>query len=250
MTSISACAPTTSGQADIKTVPAAVDIILLRNSRLTISDLWQLSYVLHHELVCHGFQYLGRLAEAGGNNACQRTNASVGCSWSEGWMDVVAYWLAIEWARQRYCLECLGPAGPKAVAEITKIHSERYPDLDSVRAGDRIPAGMGQSDAIMRLFAAQVIYALVSNLSGLMPFHEAEKTAVRFSLRLNAHRDANPAVLAMIVATLTTTLGNEYRPDSERLAVEACIAFAANGNLKTLQEALAACNALPPQRFL
>lgn len=230
------------GQADIKAVPAVVDIHLLRHAKLSITDLWQLAYVLHHELVCHGFQYAGRIAESGINEPCPRPNASAGCSWSEGWMDVVSYWLAIEWARRRHCLECLGSVGPNAIVEMTNIHAERYPNLDAVRAGDQIPAGIGRADALMRLAAAEAFYVLVSEFSLLMPFHEADDTAIRFSLLLNAHRDADPVVLATIVAALKTTLGNEDRPDAARRALGACITFAAAGDLQALQEALAACN--------
>jgi hypothetical protein len=89
-------------------------------------SLCQTIYVLSHEFVCHGFQSLG---------SDPRENADEKCSWTEGWMDGLAF------ALTRHLLQnepdelptYLRVGSDAAEAHCRKYHERRYEPIGTLR---------------------------------------------------------------------------------------------------------------------
>ena len=77
-----------AGAATITKSPRIV-YLTIKKEALSARDLMDLSYTLHHELICHAFQ--------GAFSQDRVENAGADCHWAEGWMDTLAYDRATEW---------------------------------------------------------------------------------------------------------------------------------------------------------
>lgn len=221
------------GRADISKSPALVELFIRNGVRLYARDLWQLAYVLHHELVCHGFQFSAAVGTV-------HENAPAGCHWSEGWMDAVAFSVATRWTHSPDCVPCFGFGGSFAVSSMDEMHRARYPNPDALRPEDKVPAGLSEGDAYLRYAAREAFDALSIVLSALHDQREAHDMALRFSLRLNAHREASPKRLRDVCTRLLTALLNDIRGEAAGQAAAACVEFAARGDLEQLELALSA----------
>ena len=133
---------------------------------------WQqynvLPYVLLHEILCHAFQSL--------DNPEIRPNADASDAWSEGWMDCVAFQLALEWLDKGHGKhfntkdECID-----AERQIRELHDARYPKKTAEK-GALLP-GDGRD-----------IFSSVLNSYGdkYRALGRALHPVTRFSLKLNA----------------------------------------------------------------
>ncbi len=207
-----------AGAADISPSQPEVSITLL-NAALSGTDINQLSYVLHHEIVCHAFQGY----KAGG----QRENAPAASAWSEGWMDMYAYDLAEEWV-------ATGPKawvparGEDAIGQIRAYHDHRYLN----------PTQLDTSAATKRRQARNSYRALAhaylgSNTS--FSKEEAGRMAERFSLMANSHPEATSHELDEICAIIGAVLLDSEDAQKWSAIAEACSRFIADENLLTLK---------------
>jgi hypothetical protein len=222
------------GQTRIDTGPSQVTIFIKKKARILARDLWQLAYVFHHELVCHGFQCATKLMPS------ERKNAPVGCHWTEGWMDAVAFMLAKHWASCEDCKSCFTFGGAAAIGEMNEMHQARYPNPNATDPTKKRPPDISEDDAYLRLYARQAFDALTAAMAlvGDDP-RDAEDMAAKFSLRLNAHENVNLDTLRRVSTRLQSTLLNGIRLKAARAAASACLDFAATGNLVNLENALA-----------
>jgi hypothetical protein len=220
------------GQTRIDIDPSVVTIFVRKKAHLLARDFWQLAYVFHHELVCHGLQCAGGLPG-------ERKNAPVSCHWTEGWMDAVAFTLSKLWAHREDCKSCFSFGGPAAISEMDGMHQARYPNPNAIDPQKRRPPDISEDDAYLRLYARQAFDALSANLALISDPREADDMAAKFSLRLNAHESVNLDVLRRLSTRLQSMLLNEIRPQVARAAAIACLHFAATGNLDNLEKDLA-----------
>jgi hypothetical protein len=127
--------------------------------------------VLAHELVCHAFQGL----EA----PSQRQNADETCSWSEGWMDRLAFTLIHQWldTRTKSLPGWLRSDPGAAQNACNRLHSRRYispvDPLDEYQVTRRVYASWA-FDHLRRVWATSPAGDAT-----------ADHRVVRFSLRLN-----------------------------------------------------------------
>lgn len=94
--------------------------IVLEDRALDLRTLRQLAYVCVHELICHAFQ--GILGQ-------ERRNVGASCSWSEGWMDAVAWLLLERWLNEARALPAWlirAPTPRSAIDDCRKVHDRRY----------------------------------------------------------------------------------------------------------------------------
>ena len=94
--------------------------IVLEDRSLDLRTLRQLAYVGAHELICHAFQ---------GIQGRERSNVGAACSWSEGWMDAVAWLLLEGWlneAREMPAWLTRAPTPRNAIDDCRKVHERRY----------------------------------------------------------------------------------------------------------------------------
>jgi hypothetical protein len=147
------------GRTRIDISPSEVNIFIRKKADLLARDLWQLAYVFHHELVCHGFQCASQQAPA------ERKNAPVGCHWTEGWMDAVAFILSKLWVSRDDCKSCFSFGGPAAISEMNEMHQTRYPNPNAADPLKRRPPDISEDDAYLRFFARQAFDALSANLA-------------------------------------------------------------------------------------
>jgi hypothetical protein len=221
------------GQTRIDMIPAQVQLLIKRSSEILARDLWQLAYILHHEIVCHGFQYASQV------NLTGYPNAPVGCHWTEGWMDAAAFALAKAWANCDECSCCFEFRGSSAIGAMQEMHDARYPALNKPEPMQDGPAGISEDDAFLRLYARSAFEALHTVLSQVCEPSEAEEIAVKFSLRLNSHEHASPVTLLQVSTQLQGAFLNTIRTQIASAAASACVAFAGTGDLARLQADLA-----------
>ena len=229
-----------SGKARINTKPVQVDLFIRREAKILAHDLWQLAYVLHHELTCHAFQYATQITANG------HSNAPMGCPWTEGWMDAAAFALAKAWASCGDCSICFAFGGSAAISTMNKMHQARYPDPASTDPARKLPPGLSENEAYLRFHARQAFDALTAALTVVCERTEAEAMAVKFSLRLNAHESVNYTTLRRVCARLQSTLLNGIRSRIAEKAARACLDFAATGDLARLEQALALAGGTVP----
>lgn len=94
--------------------------IVLEDRSLDLRTLRQLAYVGAHELICHAFQ---------GIQGRERRNVGAACSWSEGWMDAVAWLLLERWLNEDHKMPAWltrAPTPRNAIDDCRKVHDRRY----------------------------------------------------------------------------------------------------------------------------
>jgi hypothetical protein len=183
--------------------------LTVKDVALSAIDLCQIAYVLFHEVVCHGFQGLLQAAPV---------NAKPKCHWSEGWMDAVAYRLAVASANghKNDVREWLPLTGPDAESAMGNVHNARYTD----------PAGLKSEDAKERRAARKAFSELqLAFVSTGIAASEADAAvlAQKFSLLANARADSK--MLIKLSALLQTVLLSKFREDDKVYASNACLEF-------------------------
>jgi hypothetical protein len=219
-----------TGSADITISPRTVRLTV-KEGDLTARDLCQLAYVLHHELFCHAFQAIG---------AVSQRNAPPQCYWTEGWMDRLAFVMAVQWADQINTPHVWLPlTGPDATGAMTTFHEFRY----------ETPKGLKFSDAKNRRAARQAFHALVEALieNGMARCRDhAESLVFRFSLLANAHPKADLATLRRICLHFQNNLLSRARKTQTGAVALACIEFLRHRDLNVLENDLARDPYTPP----
>jgi hypothetical protein len=133
--------------------------------------LFQMLYVLAHELVCHAFQAL---------RAEQRCQADEKCSWSEGWMDRLSFRLVESWLGEdppANLPDWILNSRREALNACRELHEARYAepgDTLDPRYRQRRQAGREACDALHDAWEGQASVF-------------AERRSLEFALRLNLH---------------------------------------------------------------
>jgi hypothetical protein len=212
-----------AGGAEIDTVRRVT--LTVKDVKLSAVDLCQIAYVLFHEVVCHGFQ--GVVQE-------QSANAKPQCHWTEGWMDSVAYRMAVASALpqavtsplpQADMSNWLPLAGPDAEDAMGAVHRARYPSPPGLKAGDA-KARRAARVAYTRLPSAFLDTGVASSP------HDAQILAQKFSLLANAQADSRS--LLKLSTILQTLLLRESGNDDRLYASNACLVFLEHRDLKRL----------------
>lgn len=195
--------------------------IFFPDERLDGRSLIRVAYVLFHELICHAFQAW---------HADAPENAGKGCSWSEGWMDAVAFEAALAWILIAPA-EWIPLRGETAIDTIREAHGERYHAV-KMSASD-LRRRREARDAFKRL--PELI--LKNNLAADM--QDACALSERFSYVLNTHRAGGPKMYRRLAELLVNfILGDD--PENNRAAALACISFVDHRNIQLLEGELVA----------
>ena len=127
-----------------------------------------LPYLLLHEILCHAFQSL--------DNPPIRPDADPSDAWSEGWMDTLAYKLALEWLNKHDKTAFMRPGEYRdAERQIIDLHNARYSD-------EPCPAGI-----LKPADGRKAFYAVLDSYSEqIQQLRPTRHPLTRFSLRLNA----------------------------------------------------------------
>ena len=208
-----------SGKTQIDRAPRRVTL-LIRNRELMGVELCQLTYVVFHELVCHGYQHLlpNMLS----------SNAYPTCQWTEGWMDACACDLAVEWVT--------GPAGGphpwlpygglSAIEHVRDFHRQRH---------------TGPGDAKLRRAArnAYRLLAVAFQENGIACSSEdCNDLARRFSVIANAHPGAGHQRLKKLCARLEVLLHSPTKQYETGYVAAACFDFIENRDFDKLLKSL------------
>ncbi len=208
------------GQADISGDRRVV--LVVKDVALSPGDLCLVVYALFHEIICHGLQ----------NAATQPWNAencTPQCHWSEGWMDAVAFQMAVAAANERgVAAGWLPLSGADAADAMNALHRARYKD----------PRGLSDDDARTRRAARKAMgllqVVLIDNGLANSP-EDAEEVARQFSLLANATADWNR--LAELSELLQGILLSQ-RSLAQLRAAEFCIRFLSDRDFGKLLLAL------------
>jgi hypothetical protein len=180
-------------------------------------------YILTHEIVCHAFQSLD-----GG----VREDAEPRCSWSEGWMDRLAFTLAIDWLDTKQAkMPDWTTRDPAKLSEMANaIHSARYKAennevLTLMEVNRRLHARQA-FDQLRRLWAAN---------AGI-----ETHPITCFSMRLNA-RTMPREERADLICNLSTLSSSQNPLVLEKL-LQTCGAFNHTGDVESLRQALQTLN--------
>ncbi|HET9644929.1 MAG TPA: hypothetical protein VFP68_16590 [Burkholderiaceae bacterium] len=205
----------------------------LENEALDLPTLFQLAYVCAHELICHAFQsILGP----------ERQNVGPTCSWSEGWMDTVAWLLLQRWVNtgDQGLPQWMTAVPDRALDDCRRLHERRYegrqgPAMPPHQLMRRVQA----RDACRRLLRHWSAPDNKRTLKGL-------RKLVQFSVTLNAaslsRKDRNALIVQLSTGLLAGT------PKLLQRTVRACEDFLAHGNpLRFLEELAAGAELIYPR---
>jgi hypothetical protein len=189
--------------------------LAIRDKSFQWEQFCMLPYVLLHEILCHAFQSL--------DNPVVRENAHPADAWSEGWMDRLAFELALEWIeRRQHRLRLSASELDDAKQQMRQLHDFRYRLTDLRPPADDEVRSLPEDgrDAFI-----EVLKRGYDEKYGSLSISEHPLT--RFSLRLNAVTVdrkfrvgrvlqafqllavSNPARLRLIVGSFNSELKNE-----------------------------------------
>jgi hypothetical protein len=147
--------------------------LAIRDKSFQWEQFCMLPYVLLHEILCHAFQSL--------DNPVVRGDAHPADAWSEGWMDRLAFELALEWLKRRQrSLRFSPPEFDDAKQQMRLLHDFRYRRTDLTPPADDEVKSLPEDgrDAFIE------VRAKYGEKYG--PLSISEHPLTRFSLRLNA----------------------------------------------------------------
>jgi hypothetical protein len=147
--------------------------LAVRDSAFGWQQFCILPYVFLHEILCHAFQSL--------DNPPNRENAHAADAWSEGWMDRLAFELAIEWL-VRFChVLRLDPiALDDAKQHVRLLHDFRY------RLTNLAPPSGDEIQRLPQNGRDGFVEALASYPKTYSKLNTSRHPLTLFSLRLNA----------------------------------------------------------------
>jgi hypothetical protein len=193
-------------------------ILTVKDVSLSAADLCQIAYVLFHEIVCHGFQ---------GVMHTGAVDAKPQCHWTEGWMDTVAYGLAVAAAsgQQRGLQDWLPLTGSDAEWAMGEVHHARYTN----------PVGLKRQDATERRAARRAFNALrIVFLDAGIASSEADAEALSQKFSFLANAQADTKTLGRLSAALQSVLLGNVRGDDKVYASHACLEFLSHRDLNRL----------------
>lgn len=204
--------------------------IVLEDRALDLLTLRQLAYVCVHELVCHAFQ---------GIRSPGRRDVGASCSWSEGWMDTLAWLLLERWLNEAQSMPpwlVRAPTPRSAIDDCRKLHERRY-------AG-RQGRVMDPENILRRRQARDACEALYRYWSGPSFKRPSEglRKLIRFSVRINVavvERAQRETLIVRLVGGLMQSSGPMF--DRTILACETFLGDKA----KTLAELIEELSAPP-----
>lgn len=207
-----------SGQANIRSSPRKV-VVVLPDHKLDARHLVQIAYVVFHELVCHAFQAW---------DVPNPENPGQKCSWSEGWMDALAYEITEEWlvASSPYLIPLRGAT---AIDTARAVHARRYTGVQMPSSDVR--RRREARDAYGRLGDAILNSGLASSIG------EARAKVRRFSFKLNIHSHGTPKFYKQLINDLVELLLANDAALGDQCAF-ATLAFLEHGDLRKLQSEL------------
>lgn len=184
--------------------------------------LCQTLYILAHEMVCHAFQ--GILGKPRADGADER------CSWSEGWMDALAWTLTEFWIeRDIAALPGWLHGHDQLKAACHKLHTRRYEFPQ--------PGPMHPIDMDRRLNARSAFYRLALALGGSSGWLAGGRRAAQFSVRLNLC-SLSPTERERISVMLNRGLLAAEGSDRLERVVGDCSAFCEHGDPVRLEAEL------------
>lgn len=214
-----------TAKADIEALPRTVTIIVA-NADLRATDLACVAYSMFHELVCHGFQAVGKHPPP--------SNAPSSCHWTEAWMDTLAYAVACRWTELPN--SWLPIAGEDARDAMSQLHGVRYAD-SATATGSRLDVNTAISRRATRQAVGRLKRAFLDG--GLaVSQDDAEMLVANFSFIANAHPAADHELLRRISRCLAVALAGNRRPSDALLVAVACLDFITHRQLAQLEEAL------------
>jgi len=203
-----------SGASSITVSPRIVDLIV-EDRHLDATDVVDLAYVIHHELICHAFQTSVRYVRP--------RNASESCYWSEGWMDTLAFERTKEWLNAK--ADFWRPMSVNdAIARATAYHQHRY------GPGSKL----GVSHTTRRRMAREAVSRLVSTFDdfGIIPSRaDAERRVEDFSWCLNLRWEPENKALRDAVLAMIKILITPMRARDHVAIAEVCLNFVNDQNV-------------------
>jgi len=197
-----------NGVADISQEPRLIDITLCDDA-LSAEDVVIFGYVILHELVCHGFQAC--LSTVGAENAPPK------CCWSEGWMDALAFDLAVRWIWNGP-REWVPLQGERAIAAVRTAHDARYSAGSRLAASDRLRRNYVR-DAYRLLGFKMVTFGYATSSD------EAAQFVHRFSWALQTHKAFDSKTVRKLALRLSAVLSSNKRAEEHPSVVLGCLEF-------------------------
>lgn len=194
--------------------------LAVKDEAFNRSGLYHVLYILAHELSCHAFQ--GVLQEPRPEVADER------CSWSEGWMDALAWTFTEAWIDDGVDLLPEGLEAFAVKAACMELHNRRYV-APQPSVLNRV--SMGKRDQARRAF-----YRLENELDDTSVPEGEPSRASRFSIMLNVA----PVSLTKreLIASLLRNGLLQSIPSRRKMVVDACAAFIDHRDVDMLESDL------------
>ena len=192
---------TASGQLKHRGGLVSITRLSVRDDAFDWPSACQLPYVLAHELVCHAYQ--GIAAPVHG----LRVVADGTCAWTEGWMDVLAFWAAEKWLVQTNDPEWVTMESGTLQKEFVGRHARRVKPNGNLSNWERIRR-MAAQEAVDHLLGEMRKFYREPNRE-----RKARDRVYSFSLNLNALRMSQQArnqLLERLANALLCTTGFEH----------------------------------------
>ncbi|MDL2403025.1 hypothetical protein [Rhizobium mayense] len=211
-----------TGSTDSNKVIRIVNLVLLEG-QLSATDVVDLIYTLHHELICHAFQ--------GYRSRRPTPNAPAQCHWSEGWMDTLAFDIAELWIDEGRS-DWVPLKGERGKGQLRAFHEHRFGDQPFLLRSDRTRR-RGAREAFRDLAA------ILAQTGMAASFEEADTLCRTFTWMVNTHPEAEWRRLKLLATRLQQNLLSKIRHEDAVAAAQACLSFLVDGDLAKLEKTLA-----------
>lgn len=208
-----------AGATDVTRSPRLVNVTIA-DDELGAADILNMAYVIYHELVCHAF----RAALASG----RIDNAQDKCVWSHGWMDTVAFDLAVDWV-------AMGPPSwlplrdEDGVARLRACHDSHFISVPGLRRSD-VTRRQAARNAYRKLATAITSFGLADSEV------TARQLAQQFSWALHTHQAIDDTMRRDIAQRIAKVVANAARLHDQLAAVKACLRFSVHRDVNQLDQ--------------
>jgi hypothetical protein len=177
-----------------------------------------LAYVLFHEIVCHAFQ--------------QQETAPPSCSWTEAWMDKLAFELTKKWIDDQTGLAqpWLPIARVAAIQAVNRPHDHRY-SADPLLSPELAKRRRWTREAVEKLARAFLENGMATTRG------DAQAIVQKFSLVMNAHPERASRAGPLCMTLVKLLYATEFAHESARVAV-ACLEFVKHRDMNVLAAGL------------
>lgn len=206
------------GATDIRSMPRIVDVVIA-DGDLDGEDIIDITYVIFHELVCHAFQTC--------LTGAVPTNAHEKCTWSEGWMDAIAFDIASSWVASGQA-DWVPLKGEDALGALRIYHDYRYSGKN----------GLHRSDFVRRRNARnsfRVLSEILTDCGLAGSMEDARGLIAMFSWKLQTHAGVQPGELKDIASRIARIIESPLRIDDHFAVARHCVNFAATADLNQLR---------------